>query len=129
MSTHNAKIIPPTRNVLPTWRGTDIPTPSIIAANLPLARFAKISRPAASCHGSNVIPSFTRQVCSTCGQPVETIPVGAETFRANSDSRGVEGFVGASAVIASLLLHLRVQQPDLLIDLPQLPRQWSQRMR
>ncbi len=119
----NPKIRPVSQCVLPACRQIDIPTPPIVAANVPSARFAKASRPDWFCHGSNVSPSFVRHVCSTDGHPVDTIPEGATTFRATSESFGVPGFViddSALGVLAPSLSRLLVQRLDFLRNQRQL---------
>src|SRR5690625_151041 len=114
-SRHSAKTIAPTRKVLPTWRGIDIPVPPTVAAYLPSERFAKIRRPTSGCHGRNVIPNSRHLLC-TAGQPVETTPFGATTCRAISESFGAEGFVldFAAGILSPLLSLSSLQRRDLL---------------
>src|SRR5688572_12894349 len=57
----------------------------VSAAYIPSARFARIRRPAPSCQPSNPQPR-RRQVSRTDGHSVATIPSGATTWRATSDS-------------------------------------------
>src|SRR5689334_13937681 len=122
---HSANTIAPTRNVLPTWRGMLIPVPPIVAAYLPSARLARISRPTSGCQGRNRMPS-SAHLLSTEGQPVDVTPFGATTCRAISESRGVERFVGDFDTLGGLLVGGGVQRLDLLGDLEQPARERSQ---
>src|SRR5690554_4393589 len=113
---HSANVMPPTRYVLPTWRGADIPTPPTVAAYRPSARLARISQPAPSCHASNPIPSASQRR-RTGPQPVVTIPDGRTRCLATSDSRLVPGL---AVRVAGIHLHLagaRVQLLNLPRDL------------
>src|SRR5690606_4120663 len=125
--TDSANAIAAMRYVLPTCRGRDRPTPSTVDAREPSARFARISDPTCSCHGSNSMPSFSTQVLRTAGQPVVTAPSGADTARAISESRGVERGVFRDVVgIRAFLLGPQVQRLDLLGDILKSPCERSE---
>src|SRR5699024_5191594 len=113
--THSANVNAAIRYVLPTWRGRDMPTPSIAEASEPSARFARIRPPTCDCQGSKWTPSFSRHVLSTAGQPVATASVGADTLRAISESFGaplcVRCRVGG---ICTVLLRPKIYRLDLL---------------
>src|SRR5688572_15219948 len=100
---HSTTSSAPTKYVLPTWRGMLRTTPPTVEAYLPFARLPSTTRPRLSCHQSNVMPS-SAPFATTCGQPVVTIPEGMTTWRAASDSRGVEGLVGDVGGTGVLLL-------------------------
>src|SRR5215207_9494603 len=121
---HNPNEIAPIRNVLPTCRGIDIATVS--AAYKPSARFAKIARPAPSCHGSNANPN-SPHVSRTAGQPVDTMPRGNTTCLASSDSFAGPTFISSRRRPTHLVTTIRiVDRLNLLSDQQQLPRQRRQ---
>src|SRR5699024_2474642 len=118
------------RYVFPTWRGNDMPTPSIVDASHPSSRFARMRLPTWSCHGSRETPIFSRSVLRTAGHPVATAPFGAATFRAISESlegRCVERFILDDVRgISTLLPRPQINRLNLLSDVLQTTRQRRQ---
>src|SRR5690625_338241 len=115
-----------TKNVLPTCRGIDSTTPPTVAAYLSFFRRPNTSCASPCCHRSNSIPIDRSRRC-TRGHAVVTIPGGTTRCRATSDSRRVEVLVvGPADIPGPLLLRTRIQQTDLLIDLPELAYQLRQ---
>src|SRR5690625_2437110 len=83
--------------------------------------------PTWSCHGSRVTPIFSRNVSRTAGHPVDTAPFGAATFRAISESRGVERFILDDVRgIRTFLPRPQINRLNLLSDVLQTTRQRRQ---
>src|SRR5690625_605070 len=120
---HNATTMRPTRNVLATWRGMLRLTPPTVAAYIPSPRFARIARPAPSCHSSNESPNSSH-FSRTAGQPVVSIPVGKTMWRASSESFPDRVFSWATP--GCLLLVTGVDRLDRVHNLTKALRQRGQ---
>src|SRR5574337_353802 len=99
--------------------------PPTVAAYLPLARLARISRPSPACHSSCTMPR-SRHLSRTAGYPVDTIPAGTTTCRATSESFRVPRLVGGGDTLLRLLRGPGVDRLDLPNRLHQPLRQRRQ---